>query len=149
MHLTDQIIQEIQDSNFSIESIKYWLDQQGLNIDAQHKAREWNLLVYGIYLNKVAAVRYLLAHRANVNAQDSLGSTPLIIALLNLEKEHMDAHMVNLVLKYKADPCIENSYGSSATSLAKSMDILYKSHFVEKINRFKLCSRIHSNNGIH
>lgn len=59
-------------------------------------------------------VAQLLQRKANVNAQDKLGNTPLIIAI-----RHDDPKMVNLLLSYHADPAIKNKKHNSAFDLAK------------------------------
>ncbi|KAF4168829.1 hypothetical protein CNMCM6936_000774 [Aspergillus lentulus] len=95
---------------YGYERLLGLLLKHGANPNAQNA---WPLHV-AIFDNKIAMVRLLLAHGADVNRKDSKGRTPLLYAIY----QHYD-HIVKLLLLYDVDPDAETHSGMTPLKLAK------------------------------
>jgi ankyrin repeat protein len=78
----------------------------------------WSPLHFAAQAGSEAITRLLLRAGAKVNAQDSNGNTPLSTAAFSSRGE---GELIELLRASGADPLLENSYGVSAVSLARSI----------------------------
>lgn len=137
MCLNNQIVSDIQAHDYSLESIKSWLNK-GLNIDAKDRQGE-TLLVKRIRMidkqddvrcGRPCTIEFLLGKGADVNAQDRAGNTVLLLEVQRIRHEIIDRYtrvsgsttidvddtIVDLLVKYGADPNKKNMISQSALS---------------------------------
>lgn len=70
-------------------------------------------LMAATYKNQVALVQLLLENKADVNATDAEGTTPLMLAV-----QFKNIELTKLLLKYKADKSIKDKKGKTAFEYA-------------------------------
>ncbi|XP_038629678.1 fibronectin type 3 and ankyrin repeat domains protein 1 isoform X2 [Scyliorhinus canicula] len=93
-----------------------WMIKDGCKVDSTDGHSSWTPLMRVAALTGNAEVASVLIKAgANVNIQDKMGKTPLMIAVLN----HHD-NLVHLLLKNGADPSVTNEYGTGILEMAKS-----------------------------
>ena len=110
-----------------LEAVKTDLEG-GVNIEARvgkHSATPLLTAIqeafdYSYILKKeiVPVINYLLEKRANVNAVDAKGNSPLFIATENDNKT-----LVQLLIEHGANPFIQNKYGQMPISYAKERNL--------------------------
>ena len=95
----------------------------------------WSPLHYAVKKVDKSMIKLLLKHNADINAKNKNGDTPLILAAWFAHKHYKKSYSVyKLLLRYKADPSIEDSDGKTAKQyLKRSLDIInfkkiYKQH---------------------
>lgn len=76
-------------------------------------------LIVAVSYGGADAVKLLLDHKANVNAQDVRGMTPL---MLSLALDHPDLRVVRLLLQHGADPKIKSKSGETALDWARKFN---------------------------
>lgn len=76
-------------------------------------------LHYAVQDGYVEIAKFLLDAGAEVDAKDEFGNTPLSTAVYNFNE---DASMIDLLLRYGANKFIENNFGVSPYSLAKTIE---------------------------
>lgn len=72
----------------------------------------------------------LIEHKIDIDAQNDLGNTALMIAI-----RHDNAGIVDLLLKHKADPRLKNRNGRSAVDIARTTS---QANIVKVFTRYKI-----------
>ena len=86
----------------------------GANVDQAFGKRKQTLLHWAAEQSSTGVATFLLSHKANVNAQQSDGSTPLLLAA-----KHGHHYLVQLLLKHDALLSPRNSNRVNALTAAK------------------------------
>merc|ERR1711879_665201 len=106
------LLKELKSANFREKKVNSILQ----DIDINHTDQNFqNFLHLIISENKIESVKYLLRNNINFNAQDSKGSTPLMLAC-----KYGYADAVEELLKINADVNIEDYSGYTAIEYAIS-----------------------------
>ncbi|XP_067908850.1 fibronectin type 3 and ankyrin repeat domains protein 1 [Heterodontus francisci] len=93
-----------------------WMINDGCKVDITDGHSLWTPLMRVAALSgNVKIASLLIKAGANVNIQDKMGKTPLMVAVLNSQD-----NLVQLLLKNGADPSVTNEYGTSILEMAKS-----------------------------
>lgn len=84
----------------------------GANVQAH--SLHHTVLHYAVAEGQLSTVELLLEHGSNVNAQDDVGQTPLLLAIRN-----GDANKVKLLLSWGANPNVPDMDGESPSQIAE------------------------------
>ena len=87
---------------------------QGADVDETFGKRERTLLHWAAEQSSTGVATFLISHKANVNAQQSDGSTPLLLAA-----KHGHHYLVQLLLKHDALVSPRNANRTTAEAAAK------------------------------
>jgi ankyrin repeat protein len=88
----------------------YWLVDNGADINAQDKIG-YSVLHFAGQNILVELAKYFLEKGANPNLQDIHGNTPLWTAIFNAKLPTNEQGVVELLMKFGADPDIINKHG--------------------------------------
>nr|DBA14988.1 TPA: hypothetical protein GDO54_004256 [Pyxicephalus adspersus] len=100
-----------------------WMINDGCEVDARDRRLHWTpLMRVSAVTGNTDIARCLIIAGAEVNAKDSNGKSPLMVAALN---NHED--LVRLLIESGADCSITNEYGISITEMAKAFNRQVKS----------------------
>ena len=91
-----------------------FLVAQGANVDETFGKRQQTLLHWAAEQSSTGIATFLISHKANVNAQQSDGSTPLLLAA-----KHGHHYLVQLLLKHDALVSPRNANKVTAHTAAK------------------------------
>ncbi|KAE8590313.1 hypothetical protein XENTR_v10018016 [Xenopus tropicalis] len=95
-----------------------WMIDDGCKIDSRDSHLEWTpLMRIAAVSGNVDIARCLIAAGAGVNAKDTNGKTPLMVAVLNNHES-----LVHLLLENGADRSIKNEFGIGMTEMAKAFN---------------------------
>ncbi|XP_067858834.1 fibronectin type 3 and ankyrin repeat domains protein 1 [Heptranchias perlo] len=93
-----------------------WMINDDCKVDVTDRHSLWTPLMQVAALSgNVEIASLLIKAGANVNIQDKMGKTPLMVAVINSYD-----NLVQLLLKNGADPYVTNEYGTSILEMAKS-----------------------------
>lgn len=88
------------------------------DVNQVEKETGFTALHYCAQFYNLEIARLLIENKANVNAQDNVGNTPLFKAVFFSEGK---TEMIKLLLENGADCEIKNNFGVSAKSLAETI----------------------------
>uniref|UniRef100_A0A8C5WD73 Fibronectin type III and ankyrin repeat domains 1 n=1 Tax=Leptobrachium leishanense TaxID=445787 RepID=A0A8C5WD73_9ANUR len=99
-------------------NIIQWMIDDGCEVDVKDHSSQWTpLMRVSAITGYTDVARCFIMAGANVNAKDSDGKTPLMIATLN---NHVG--LVRLLVEKGADRSIKNEYGISIIDMAKAFN---------------------------
>ncbi len=107
--------------------LKY-LIERGVDVNLADR-NGWSPLHFSVNENLIELTQFLLDNGAKVNAQDNFGNTVLWRAVFSSRGR---GEIIEKLLKYNADPKIENNFGVSALELSNTIDNYNVKQFFQK-----------------
>jgi len=90
----------------------------GANVNVVYEGGETALIrVVESASDETGIIALLLEHGASVTTRDSLGRTPLFIALE--DPDHINTNSIAMLLQHGADPNVSNNYGEGLLKMAR------------------------------
>jgi ankyrin repeat protein len=93
------------------------LIQNGANVKLAEPAQQWTPLHFAARDNRADIVKVLLENKAEVDARDVFGNTPLWRAVMNFKG---DDKAIRLLLSHGADKNLANKHGVSPLSISQT-----------------------------
>ena len=115
---------------FRQEEIAKLLIENGADVNAQDD-KGWSALHFAAQSYLPNTIKLLIAKKANIDLQDSLGSTPLFRAVINSKR---GGEIIRILLKAGADRNKKNNYGHSPLEIAQKVDDHKIIEYFEKID---------------
>lgn len=105
----------------TVNVIYYFLKQYDMNVDVKDD-KDCTPLHWAVIEGNEVAATYLLAFGADINAQDTLGNTPLHLSVYHAEKE-LNTRLTKILLLKGADRKLVNNQNQSARDVIEQSEV--------------------------